>query len=164
MKSTNCKICGKKTPNPTYCSRKCSCIAGNLIRWKDHKRTIKICKNCGSNIDIRSKWNLCQKCHASQNYERCKNITIRELKRKASNRKNGRWYSSEIRNFARSWNKDLLTKPCRCGFSHHVEICHIKPIKTFPDGARMSEVNRRNNLIQLCPNCHWLLDNEFLQL
>ena len=48
--------------------------------------------------------------------------------------------------------------------SKHVELCHIKPIASFKDSALLSEVNSKNNIVQLCPNCHWELDHGILKL
>ena len=45
-----------------------------------------------------------------------------------------------------------------CGFSEHVEACHIKPISSFPLDTKIREVNDLGNLIYLCPNHHILLD------
>ena len=47
----------------------------------------------------------------------------------------------------------------KCGYDKHFEICHKKAISSFPDDALISVVNDLNNLVSLCPNCHWELDN-----
>ena len=50
--------------------------------------------------------------------------------------------------------------PCaKCGYDKHVELAHIKPISKFGDESKLSDVNSENNVIQLCPNCHWEFDN-----
>ena len=49
-----------------------------------------------------------------------------------------------------------------CGYDKHVEICHIKAIKDFDDSALISEINSKENLIALCPNCHWEFDHHLL--
>ena len=49
----------------------------------------------------------------------------------------------------------------KCGYDKHVELCHIKDIANFDDDSLLSEVNSRNNIIQLCPNCHWEFDNGY---
>lgn len=58
-------------------------------------------------------------------------------------------------------------QPCICkvcGYSHHVQICHIREIKDFPDTSLISEINSILNLIALCPNHHWELDHGILKL
>jgi hypothetical protein len=42
----------------------------------------------------------------------------------------------------------------------HVEICHRKAISEFPKDTLIIEVNNRNNVLFLCPNCHWEFDNK----
>lgn len=51
-----------------------------------------------------------------------------------------------------------------CGYSRHAECCHIKPVGGFPEGTQISEINRLDNLILLCPNCHWEFDNNILNI
>lgn len=51
-----------------------------------------------------------------------------------------------------------------CGYKRHYEVCHVKGISTFSDENKISEINDINNLIALCRNCHWELDNGLLSL
>ena len=46
----------------------------------------------------------------------------------------------------------------------HVELCHIKPIHSFSETSTLGEINSENNVVQLCPNCHWEFDNGFLDI
>ena len=51
-------------------------------------------------------------------------------------------YHSTIRGFARTWNPELSKIPCQfCGYSIHVEYCHVKPIKDFEQNSLLKEVN-----------------------
>lgn len=69
---------------------------------------------------------------------------------------------SLIRSRARSIMQD---KACeRCGYSIHVETCHIKPINKFSLESKLSEINHPDNLISLCRNCHWEFDHGLLTL
>ena len=45
-----------------------------------------------------------------------------------------------------------------CGYSRHVEVCHVKPLSSFSLDTDTS-FNDEDNLLLLCPNCHWELDN-----
>ena len=75
------------------------------------------------------------------------------------------WVNSHIRILNRSWNKDLLKYPCqKCGYSNHIEFCHIKAVSSFGDDALLGEVNDPKNILVLCPNHHWELDNGMLRL
>ena len=46
-----------------------------------------------------------------------------------------------------------------CGYDKHVELAHIKPVSSFDVNTLISVVNSEENVIQLCPNCHWEFDN-----
>lgn len=51
-------------------------------------------------------------------------------------------------------------KECNsCGYDKHYEVCHIKAVSDFPDEALVEEINSIDNLMALCPNCHWEFDN-----
>ena len=53
----------------------------------------------------------------------------------------------------------LMGKCSRCPYSKHVEVAHIKAIASFSEDTLLSVVNHPDNLVVLCPNCHWELDN-----
>lgn len=50
-----------------------------------------------------------------------------------------------------------------CGYTKHVEVCHIKSIQEFDNAATLTEINNKQNLKLLCPNCHWEFDNGLLK-
>lgn len=55
--------------------------------------------------------------------------------------------------------------PCQnCGYDKHTEVCHIKDISTFSEDTLISVVNSPDNLVRLCPNCHWEFDHGRLEL
>jgi len=69
-----------------------------------------------------------------------------------------------IRVHARKVMKDAQVKyACRiCGYSTYVEVCHIKAIADFLSAQTISEINSLNNLVYLCPNHHYELDNRII--
>lgn len=92
------------------------------------------------------------------------------------------WLSSQLFIFMRKTIKDFITcegsnkygriraharqvtsireKKCNiCGYDKHVETCHVKPICLFDESEFIDVVNSEENLILLCPNCHWERDN-----
>lgn len=71
---------------------------------------------------------------------------------------------AKIRYHARHDYESLLITCEICGYSKHVEICHIKPIKDFDENATIQEINSRSNIIGLCPNCHWEFDHGMIDL
>lgn len=83
-----------------------------------------------------------------------------------SRRKNWQSARTSIRNHAsRIYLVSGGRKQCAiCGYSLHIEICHRKPVSQFSDHALISEINAFSNLIALCPNHHWELDNGLLLL
>ena len=65
-----------------------------------------------------------------------------------------------VRTRARAVAKKLgFTKCSKCGYDKHIEIAHIKSISSFSEEVMISVVNSKDNLIPLCPNCHWEYDN-----
>lgn len=160
-----CLNCQKETTNKKFCSRNCSATFNNKVAPK-RKRT-RICgfEGCKEIVkDYRSYFCL-EHCHCSvaEKRKKIENSTIGEYRDRIKN-SNLNYHSSSlhagIRGLARSWFKHLTKQPCKkCGYKLHVELCHIKPLSSFPDDALIKEVNSKENIIQLCPNCHWEFDN-----
>lgn len=151
-----CLNCNTKTQNPKFCSRSCSASYNNKISPK-RVRT-KSCKKC-KNL-ILSQRVFCDKCKINI-YNDWDNITIEEIQCKAKYQR-----SAHIRENARRNFKKNVDKPsCLiCGYTKHVEVCHIKPIDSFPSSTPVSVVNHIDNLVGLCPNHHWEFDNNQLEL
>ena len=107
--------------------------------------------DCGNHKTIRS--NLCHKCSV---YQRTKFETVKDVMHSARHGQSTKF--NIIRGRARTQYKHI--KVCEhCGYSKHVEVCHIKPISSFSDDSLVSEVNDRSNIKILCPNCHWEFDH-----
>lgn len=66
---------------------------------------------------------------------------------------------SIIRQKARLVLKNRPQSCEKCGYSKHVEVCHLKPISKFEVTATLGQVNNVENLKLLCPNCHWQYDH-----
>ncbi len=128
--------------------------------WLDKKR--RECPNCGRLIKYDSEF--CKKCAGSNRSEKIKEKTLGEYKLKYyKTGKHSSWITSEIRAFARQWNKNLINSPCViCGYSLHTELHHIKPISEFDDLSTIGEINDESNLMVLCPNHHWEMDNNLI--
>ena len=67
-----------------------------------------------------------------------------------------------VRTNAKIVAKELDQRCYICGYSKHVEVCHIKPVSSFSLDSKLSDVNHISNLIMLCPNHHWEFDNGML--
>lgn len=74
-------------------------------------------------------------------------------------REKGTIHSNNIRTLAREAVKHMVKVCAVCGYDTHVQVCHIKPVKDFPNNATVAEINIMSNLVLLCPNHHWELDN-----
>ncbi len=155
----NCNNCGSLTSNPKYCTRRCAAISNNK---KFPKRTLEgTCLTC--KLPVRSKRKYCSSCRPTF---MTANVTIGVYRNALSVKgKHPSWLNSHIRGLNRTFNADLTKLPCHnCGYSKHVELAHIRGVATFPDETLVSEVNAKSNVIQLCRNCHWELDNGILIL
>lgn len=153
-----CLNCGKETSNPKFCNRSCAAKYNNVHHPK--RKTKKKCTICGGPVKSH-RHNRCEKHWNEYKENKYQNKTIGEYRNMLSVKgKHPSWTHSHIRNFARSWLKDLRGQPCKhCGYNKHVELAHIKEVSSFPDDALLSEVNSRDNVIPLCRNCHWEFDN-----
>lgn len=155
-----CLHCQQETTNPKFCSSKCSTIHNNQIKPK-RKLKIILCKACNTPIDRKNTTDRRTYCEA------CKptifdSKTIGDV---ITGKKHARSTYNTIRHRARVVIKLFYVKECSvCKYTKHVEVCHIRPIHTFPLDTLISTVNSMNNLIYLCPNHHWELDHNLLDL
>lgn len=143
-----CNHCGRPTENPKYCSRSCSAKESNKIPKRKLGGTK--CKDCG--IPIKAGYTYCFKCFKPG----LGDMALEEAMY-TKHHKSSAW--ALVRTRARAATKHLDRSCMFCGYSKHVEVCHIKPIKDFPMTALISEVNSLDNLLLLCPNCHWEFDH-----
>lgn len=144
-----------------YCSRKCfgaynSLLHPKRIRPPSEPRTKRIRAFCQCGAELSGHKTLkCRKC-----YFDCKR-KLSSLKTLADLIKNGKGKHryQNVRNLAKRITA-LRKQECeKCKYNLHVETAHIKGISTFPLTALISEINSETNLMLLCPNCHWELDN-----
>lgn len=145
----NCLNCNKETKNAKYCSRTCSVSKNNKLQPKRQKK-IKPCKLCKSPTKGRKVF--CENCKGMEDI-----MTLAELKYKKSLPQQTLNY---IRYLSRQRGKKLFSQCVNCGYNKHIEIAHIKSITSFPDSAKLGEVNHPSNLLGLCPNCHWEFDHD----
>jgi len=153
---TECKCCGTVTKNPKYCSKSCSAKINNLVPKR--KRKERLCRSCGSKTTHLNRRLICESC-TKQRDRNSRTLAEFQGKRKYQ-------INSQVRDCARVEMKNRgIEKLCRkCGYSNHVHVCHITPISSFSPDTPVSDINSENNLIYLCPNHHWELDNNLLSL
>lgn len=62
---------------------------------------------------------------------------------------------------ARTQHGKNLTSCFACGYSDHVDICHIKDVQLFDGSATLGEINDSANVVALCKLHHWEFDNGY---
>ena len=155
--------------NEKFCSRDCLIKMRNLnkqntIKKKNKNYKKKQCATCTNVIHFYSIH--CGQCHMLTEREIIRNTTLNEYHQKISVLgKHPSWINAQIRQFNRSWNKELTKLPCAyCTYDKHVELAHIKAVTSFDGHNTIGEVNELPNIIQLCRNCHWEFDNGLLSI
>lgn len=166
-----CKACDKEyQPSDSqqiYCSRSCAAKINNVLYPKRGDGTLrapKTCK-CGGQMSFNS--SLCRKCHTQTKKRKALEEYLGRTVGFYKVNKTAHHFSVGVRKKSRQVADELykMEKVCAvCGYDLYVELCHIKPIASFPDDALMREVNARENLVYLCPNHHKELDLGFLDM
>jgi len=175
-----CLNCGKELEGrhqKKFCGSSCSAIYNNKKypkrkpnktgeykvysskgRKNDQRRVyIKHhCIDCGGPLTREAL--RCAACNQKYTFERTSNKTLGEV----INAGSPNAYFARVRKHARVFVEDFLKweKKCgKCGYDKYVEVCHIKPLRDFDESATLAEANAPENLMLLCPNCHWEFDH-----
>lgn len=163
-KSLNlCQQCGKQTVNPKFCSKSCAAIINGSVVPK-RKRKTRYCKRCNNPREQIHKL-FCNNCIAGGFNLSNKGLLEKQTLQQSIGKyeKNNNRYNA-VRAHARKKYKTSDSKCVICGYNKHVEVCHIKPINTFSLDTLVSIINSPENIIILCPNHHWELDHNMLNL
>lgn len=152
-----CPQCGNEHTNPKFCSRSCSAVYTNARRSADsYRRGEGQCKDCGTTISKQR--TRCRPCHSEWQSERVlsDSVTLEEAVLRYKNHHRSSAYAL-IRTRARVVMKKVgRYGVCEwCGYDKHTEVCHRKAISDHKPDDLLSEINNPNNLLALCPNCHW---------
>lgn len=154
----HCVNCNKETKNPKFCSRSCAAIYNNKHAptvINNRRKKTKKCRVCSGLIY--SFQTFCKGCRDSAYLITHPDTTLADVIYRKHHKSSA---FSLVRRRARTIAKHQGWKACsKCGYDKHIEICHIKSISSFPETALVSEVNALDNLLPLCPNCHWEHDN-----
>lgn len=149
----SCLNCASETSNPKFCSRSCSATSTNSTH-KKRKPKARPCKRCGGDI-VGGRAVICLDCS-----EKFKNRTLQDYLCEGATASK----FAKVRGHAR-FVASVRVQVCQnCAYDKHVEVCHVKDICSFPMSALISEINHEDNLVLLCPNCHWEFDNGLLHL
>jgi 5-methylcytosine-specific restriction endonuclease McrA len=125
--------------------------------WREKNK--KPCPSCGKTAIFKES-NSCRACAHGNRMGAFKESTLESMEASLAVRgKHPSWLHVQVRNSARTQHKDLTRGACACcGYSKHVEICHVKPISRHSKQATLGEINDRTNVVALCRNCHWEFD------
>jgi hypothetical protein len=147
----HCQYCDELIPFNkrinNFCNRSCSTSFNNKKTPK-RKPTINYCESCGDEASPQRKY--CSDCNKRINRVDWSKMTYGEVTGKAKYQKNAR-----VRQLARvEFTKDD-SKCESCGYDKHVEVHHKKEISSHSDDTLITEINSKDNIMILCPNCHW---------
>jgi len=148
--SNFCFKCGKETQNVKYCSRSC---AASINNTQPKRKLEGRCVKCSCLIKSSRKY--CKTCRTLE--LGAKDMTLQQAIYEKHHRSSA---YALVRARARNSEKAKSIKCCeKCGWSNHVEVCHKIPISNFSLTTLLSEINSEENLLILCPNCHWMFDH-----
>jgi hypothetical protein len=155
-KEKNCLQCGLSTLNPKFCDKKCAAKYNNQFTPKRKKS--KSCKLCSELIYACSVY--CKDCYTKIGSSNNRgDITLQEAADSYAKHHKSSAFAL-VRTRARVIAKKIGLDTCvKCGYDKHVEIAHIKAISSFDMSTLISVVNAPENLMPLCPNCHWEHDH-----
>lgn len=146
--------------NPNYC-KYCNSIIEVTDNMKvRYARTKQFCnKSCAAKFNNSKVHKRIKKIKVlKERILQIEHITKEELFSLRSNYQSAR---SAIRKHAQIiYEKSNKPKFCtKCGYSIHYQVAHIKPVSDFSNDTLISDINHIDNLIALCPNCHWEFDH-----
>lgn len=157
------KVCKCGGPKLRYSKTCKKCYVNTL----DNGKTSKICVTCGGPKSKTKSGADCITCYHKKRSKKCldNEKTISDM---LYGPEKGHFNAyTRVRAHARQCSKiyGLYDNGClNCGYSKHVQICHKKDIADFPKDTPLNVVNSKENLLPLCPNCHWEFDNDGLEI
>ena len=178
------KTCVSTARRKKFCNHSCAAKQSNKDSPKRKGISSGLCNRCEIHIDFKrfpsggySPRKYCDSCLKMVKVENgTKNVwhnfepipfeeqTKADVKRR--NHNSYMWWSNHVNAHARKVYKESgRAYECKhCGYNLHVNICHVKDIKDFPDTALVKEINDPDNLVALCKNHHWEFDHGILKL
>ena len=170
-----------------FCNSSCAAAYNNRKVPKRKAVTQGLCQRCDSIIHHTRLRNggytrkrFCDQCLSLIRSEAAGRGTERKIENHLCNSKIGDYTKDELRGMSLYYNyfgsrvgsharkiyeRSGKPKVCAaCGYSYHVDICHIKDISKFEGTALIREINDLSNLVALCKNHHEEFDDGFLKL
>jgi hypothetical protein len=163
-----------------YCGLSCRGKHVNFLKFGNKPPQLSNCQSCGTSITLKPQKNggytrkkYCDECRKAVMREKGSKLshlkaTVHLRTKSEMFQKGKNWQS--CRNIIRrhacaAYLKSGKPMVCyECGYSTHVEICHITAVSEFPGNSLIGEINDPINLVALCPTHHWEFDNGLLVL
>jgi ribosomal protein L40E len=165
-----CKLCNNKiqvsentSPSEArkkqFCNKSCANTFNNFGKHRRKLSNKSICE-CGYKKSKKAK--VCRKCLLNQGL----------INKSLNDIINGKKYTSTLLNDVRKHARNILlkNKDKKCllcssrEFDEILEACHIKGIMTFDLDTKISEINKIENLVWLCPSHHKMFDKGLINL
>jgi len=153
-----------------FCNQHCSATHNNL-KITENKKKIQFychCERCGETILLsRTPAGYVQFSKFCKNCIYDKSSVSKSTKESLISRSCGyQSYRTAVRkNAAKVFDKSGTKKECIiCGYDKHIQVCHIKSVSDFSGDSPVTEINRIENLVAMCPNHHWEYDNGLIDL
>lgn len=162
-----CLNCKQETINPKFCCRSCAASYNNRA-YPKRQQTEKFCKRCRLSLGVFSsnlrERRICDNCRLRKQHPNANTQTKGELRGQGNANRGGRYPYIRILS-RKAYKASGRPMVCFvCGYSLHVDICHIRDVKDYPDDALVADINALTNLIALCKNHHWEFDHGKLVL
>lgn len=142
--------------NRNFCCRSHAASFNNKAHPK--RKPEHVCSDCGKPLP--SKADRCSKCKVKFTHSEYSKRTLGSTLYGDEDTATPYRYSHVRRHAKKVLEFTGREKKCeKCGYDKHVEACHIKAIVDFDLDSLLSEVNSPDNLLYLCPNCHWEHDH-----
>ena len=151
-----CPTCGRETRNPKFCSRSCAIRKNNAL--SPRRKPEGSCAICACAIPRRNR--SCREHRPDPRLDR--SLPIGAV---ADGSEHPACRYARLRQDARRHYLAAFAYRCsQCGYDKHIEVCHKRSLTSFPLETPIAVVNHLDNLVGLCPNCHWEFDHGLLQL
>jgi hypothetical protein len=152
-----CENCGvefmrnsvRRRDQGKFCTLSCAASCNN--RRRPRRRSTPTCDGCGR---PKSKSGTrCRQCIRADFNSR----TLESLRAGHGTLS----FHAKVRGLARSAYQGPM-ECAACGYSRHVDICHIRGVADWPPGTTPAEVNHPSNLVAPDKRCHWEFDHGYL--
>jgi hypothetical protein len=158
----NCLKCNKileRRDQKKFCSKSCAGSYNGVLYPKRSKERANWpkCRTCDNTV-VAKYYVYCRTCIDNRKHFHGIPADLQTIEQ--ASRRGGANRYDLIRTHARRLYKEELKSGCeKCGYDKHVELCHINAISSFNKQVTIAEVNQRDNIMFLCPNCHWEHDH-----